>query len=88
MRKDNKENSPGRGLTVIATRVHGLLRPPSNHNHKLVASGSTKYPLDCGDINISPTWKSRDCQLGEKFRNLAPKSCRLGSHTIVINHHF
>jgi len=30
--------------------------------------------VDYGDINISRNWKSRDHQLGEKFRNLAPES--------------
>jgi len=34
--------------------------------------------VDSGDIKTVQTWKSRDRQLVEKFRNLSPKSCRLG----------
>jgi len=34
--------------------------------------------VNSGDINISRTSKSRDRQLGEKFKTLAPKNCRLG----------
>jgi len=71
------KHSPGRGLTVIATSVHGLLHPTCNHNHKLLASGSAE--MKPRDINISQTLMSCDHQLGEKFRNVAPKSCRLGA---------
>jgi len=29
--------SQARGLTVIAASMHGLLQPPCNHYHKLLA---------------------------------------------------
>jgi len=71
------KHSPGRGLTVIAACVHSLLHPTCDHNHKLLASGSAE--MKRRDINILRTLMSCDHQLGEKFRNLAPKSCRLGA---------
>jgi len=38
--KDKK--SPTRGLTVIATSAHGLLRPTCNHSHNLLALASAE----------------------------------------------
>jgi len=34
--------SPTRELTVLAASMHSLLRTTCNHNHKLLASASTK----------------------------------------------
>ena len=68
------------GLTVIAASMHGLLRPCLQyHNHKLLASASA-------EIKRSGFWRYQHLayfevtwpSTGEKFRNPAPKSCRLG----------